>query len=533
MTSKIKLSKKSQEQYKIINNNVQNAIGNLAKLNIFIGANNSGKSRLLRNIFGNAEFMHLPNHIDVTNFSDELKNLITRLSDFNKARSIFSTRNIESELKAIDQEIWFDNGLKTFNVKFPEALINIKDRRREIVEFYKNKDPFRGVEITHLLNKIEDFVTSYNEELKTAVQKDLIHKRYYIPILRSLKHPQSIGGSSDRSDIFSKKTIDDYFANKNDHEDEYNVSESLLYTGLTFYDDIKLLTGSGKDIRFKKDDFQNFLSKSFFNNRKVEITAENNGRTLILIDEEEYPVRHLGDGIQSIIILTYPLFMHQGENAIFFFEEPETHLHPGFQRLFIETLKRPEFESFQYFITTHSNHFLDISLEDNDVSIYTFEKKKENNNTTFRIENVAKGDDNVLQLIGANNSSVFLSNCTVWVEGITDRIYLRKYLDLYQESIGNGKDIMLYKEDIHYSFVEYGGSNITHWSFLDSDDVSHKNINVDRLCGKSFVLTDSDNAGLNKNGSPSKKLIRQNNLEKKLGRQRYHCLSAKEIEKCN
>jgi len=28
-----------------------------------------------------------------------------------------------------------------------------------------------------------------------------------------------------------------------------------------------------------------------------------------------------------------------------------------------------------------------------------------------------------------------LSNCTIWVEGITDRIYLRKFLDVYFEDI--------------------------------------------------------------------------------------------------
>ena len=27
-----------------------------------------------------------------------------------------------------------------------------------------------------------------------------------------------------------------------------------------------------------------------------------------------------------------------------------------------------------------------------------------------------------------------------------------------------------YKEDYHYSFVEYGGNNITHWSFLDKEE---------------------------------------------------------------
>ena len=150
---------------------------------------------------------------------------------------------------------------------------------------------------------------------------------------------------------------------------------------------------------------------------------------------EEYPIYELGDGIQSIIILTYPLFFHQGEDLLFFIEEPEHGLHPGMQRVFMETLMREEFSSLQYFLTTHSNHLLDITLDIEQVSIYTFRKDTAAaEKDQFVIENVDNDHTNSLELIGVRNSSVFLSNCTIWVEGITDRIYIRKYLDVYQQS---------------------------------------------------------------------------------------------------
>jgi hypothetical protein len=45
--------------------------------------------------------------------------------------------------------------------------------------------------------------------------------------------------------------------------------------------------------------------------------------------------------------------------------------------------------------------------------------------------------------------------------------------------------------DTHYSFVEYSGANIVHWSFLDKCS----GIDVDRLCGKLFLVSDRDKVG--------------------------------------
>jgi len=101
----------------------------------------------------------------------------------------------------------------------------------------------------------------------------------------------------------------------------------------------------------------------------------------------------------------------------------------------------------------------------------------------FRVENSSNDDFPLLAELGVRNSSVMLANCTIWVEGITDRLYIRKYLKLFQ------KEFRQYMEDIHYSFVEYGGANLPHWSF--SDDES-EGIDVKRLCGRVLLIADRD-----------------------------------------
>src|SRR5690606_1433203 len=79
-------------------------------------------------------------------------------------------------------------------------------------------------------------------------------------------------------------------------------------------------------------------------------------------------------------------------------------------------------------------------------------------------------------------------------------------------------------EDIHYSFVEYSGNNITHWSFLDEneneDEEIFKSINESRVCGTLFLITDKDS---------KKKETRQSKLAQVLG-ERYYCLECREIE---
>jgi predicted ATP-dependent endonuclease of OLD family len=207
--------------------------------------------------------------------------------------------------------------------------------------------------------------------------------------------------------------------------------------------------------------------------------------------------------------------MNEGNKLLVFCEEPEMYLHPGLQRVLLNAFQR--FPENQYFLTTHSNHFLDLTLDYAETSVFTFRKELEGDgeerNAKIIIENISNEDTRSLQLLGVQNSSVFLSNCTIWVEGITDRMYFRKYLELYQKEPG----VKTYKEDLHYSFVEYSGGNVTHWSFLDEEGPV-----VERLCGRLFLIADGDNAS-------GAKADRYKTLAEKL-KDRFYVTKCKEVE---
>ncbi len=521
--SKIFIKEEIFKDYKTENDD--EVISNFSRINLFIGANNSGKSRFLRSIMSNKnlkfEYQELDSKIInllIRNYNNKIKDFVNRYIRKEQYDAIF--------LFATAKEV---GKYLTVGLDFESVILNALNNVITHIDTYR----------LHLINSIpygEKFSTA-QEFLKGVAEENLPtikaylkntisikdHNWIYIPTLRGLRTysvwDKEANGLKAKN-VYLDRTHNDYFK---ENEEVY----TQIKTGLDIYDDIKKLLLSADREKVKK--FEKFLSESFFNNKDVNLVPHIEDDSLhVKIGEDERPIYNLGDGIQAIIILTYPLFFNEKENLKVFIEEPELNLHPGLQRILIETLLRPEFKDYQYFITTHSNHFLDITLDIDKISVYTFSKETDRRESKFIITNVENDDSEILSLIGVKNASVFLSNCTIWVEGITDRIYLRKYLELYQHT-----QIKSFKEDTHFSFVEYGGNNITHWSFLDDQDEKNKNINVDRLCGKLMLISDSDGAGMDTKGNPQKKkekkYVRFQQLKAKLG-DRYCLLTVREIE---
>lgn len=507
-------------EYKVLGKNEEKktTLNNLSKINIFIGENNSGKSRLMRNIFAR----------NSSAFRGVLNSEIDYMIEDFKYSSLKKIQDEEykiiNDFSQLYPKIRYDGHREVVNI-----FTYLRNFKLSINDFdnynYKTED-----DIKNICNEIYNDVLKLSQDtVKHNYDNEISFERFYIPMLRGLKPIERNITEKSLLDCYQHRTKKDYFDFNNDHN-----FHKRIFTGLGLYEDCKNLLLGAKEDRDKIRKFEEFLSECFFDGKEVNLIPSIKDDVLhVRIGSEEYAVSQLGDGIQSVIILTYPLFFNQGKNMLFFFEEPEQCLHPAYQRVFMETLMRKEFDTFQYFFTTHSNHLLDITLDIDKVSIYTFKKTNDSmDNPTFEIENVDNENTDILRLIGVRNSSVFLSNCTIWVEGITDRIYIRKYLEVFQKTQN-----IKFLEDIHYSFVEYGGGNITHWSFLEDADPNHSNILVDRLCGKLFLITDQDGAGKKKDGTADEgssekkaKYDRHIKLKEKLGENHYHCLEAREIE---
>lgn len=304
----------------------------------------------------------------------------------------------------------------------------------------------------------------------------------------------------------------------------------IVFTGLELYQTLKeKLLGEPEDRDLVKK-FENFLSEKFFNSKPVTLIPKEKGDDPRVVNikignEQQFPIYQLGDGLQNLIICTFNIFTEK-DRCLFFIEEPDMLMHPSLQRSFLEILS--EFDQHQYFITSHSNHFLDMTLDFANISVFHF-SKIEAEKPSFQVKVASAQDRRILMDLGVQNSSVFLSNATIWVEGITDRLYLRAYMKKYIEELENSDDeknkneakkLKNFREDYHYSFVEYQGSNLTHWSF-DPDEEDIEKIKSSYVCANSFLIADGDVAT---------KGDRVDIYTKMLGEKNFLILPVKEIE---
>lgn len=472
-------------------------IGEFKKINFFIGSNNSGKSRFLRALLKFDVSNSIP-LISNLKYVDAIKNInrdyyhgnmhvvqmLPNYANFHSIVAPFLHKVISNEISSFD----LINNFHTFrgvfeaNDLFMENL-NSKTSNKLAVQTLKEVS-------TNIKNL---------ETLALFSRQNSSNGKVYIPTLRSSTRNSNFG-----SDTFNNIIKENYSLENN------------VFTGLKIYEELSDKKNSPGSERRKVKKFEKFLSETFFDNKEVEITANKTKPSAILvsIDEQEYPIYDIGDGIQMLIILLFPIFT-SNENTWFFIEEPETHLHPGLQRIFIETLLNDDYlksKNLRYFFTTHSNHFLDLSLQSNDISIFQFQKESQEK---FNIKNV-KPSKETLDLLGVNNSSVLMANASIWVEGPTDRKYISKFLKLYCEE----KKHQNLKEDIDFAFFEYGGNLIHHYLFDESfdevftEEEVREKINAFALSNKIYLLADNDNA----NG---KKLERRQKLEDISANQKY------------
>ncbi|MFH2062290.1 MAG: AAA family ATPase [Candidatus Beckwithbacteria bacterium] len=500
-------------------------LDNLSKVNIFVGPNNSRKSRFIRLIASQPNYTFEtddPIYHELINtphiFLGQVKKVLQKydLTDYGSLIQIFAS--FEKETPFIMNKFVNTHQPYSFDItKYFQQIEGITGNQN------CEGRPLNDEEQQELRNELKSLVTDYKSKFESGDLKNDLpaysFKRIYIPTLRGFRQFPEIDVNIDP---YVNKTKNDYFEGLPEGQ-----NPPTIFSGYNIYrDNHKLANNHALAVRAKKKAFEGFVSENFYENKRVEIISAEDTKLVHLIvgGEEDREVQNIGDGIQQLVLLFFSMFQHLGEKALFFIEEPELFMHPGMQRQFLKNIySKEEFKDFQFFLTTHSNHFLDMTIDYRNVSIFRCDKEinPPGSNKSFTwVKNVDSPDGSVLSSLGVRNSSVFLANSTIWVEGVTDRKYIRHFLELYQKNLiekGKLEEHQVYKEDLHYAFVEYGGSSVAHWN-EDEDD--KESINVTKLAGRMFLIADRDDKN---------KSARHEKLEKMLN-ERFYLLPSREIE---
>ncbi len=435
----------------------------ICPINIIIGRNNSGKSSLIDLI----QYVISPHEelFRLGHLGKKPEVFITQPLTEEEVESVFPENNsYDGEISAND--LW-EFGQKWIGENLTYKLTKDETVREAAREFHSFEKPFP-------LKRPERFEERLTTKLKNPFERKLFRRiSSERDIVREidrnipLNHPSILTDALQSNGIGATNLIQN-FLNKTIYPRDLVRKKMLAELNTIVKPDL-----SFTDIIIRQD------SENYW-----EIYLEDDKKGIIALSK-------MGSGIKTILLVLINLYLipsllHEEVNTFYYgFEELENNLHPALQRKLFDYLRVFALKyNTIFFITTHSNVVIDLFQNDSEAQLLHVT----HDGVSAKTKPVKNFVDNIgiLDDLDIRSSDLLQSNGVIWLEGPSDRIYLKKWIELFS-------DIEL-KEGLHYQCVFYGGKLLSHLAIKTetSQDDTGEFIDLLKINTNLIVLIDSD-----------------------------------------
>jgi predicted ATPase len=160
-------------------------------------------------------------------------------------------------------------------------------------------------------------------------------------------------------------------------------------------------------------------------------------------------------GEREIVHFLLAMFALNVKDGVILVDEPELHLHPRWQRLFLGLFRDlAPARNNQFIISTHSPVFVTPDTINNITRVYQ-EARSGSAKVALQDIQLPQKKSMVRMINSQNNERVFFADKVVLVEGITDRLVLASLLDGASAKFSNNEAIEIVEVGGKTSFSEY------------------------------------------------------------------------------
>jgi len=437
------------------------SIFGLSRVNVIIGKNNSGKSSLL-DIIGAA--------YDIDNYAklkSEIEDIFVSVSiTETMVRDLF--RGYISIGRWNPNNFYKEYGDKTIEgkVSAQRSLIN-SDKWKSQIEIVSSDVGIQELK-PHWRNGVESIQTFIDDNIFRRIAAE----RNIVPESES---NMGVSPSGEGATNMIRKII-------NDSAYEESLIEGMLLDALN-------------EIMFPEAEYESIRIQQVRKKEETlwEVFLQEKGSSRI-------PLSKTGSGIKTIILMLLNLIVipklakNSSKRYVYGFEELENNLHPAMQRKVFEYLYDFAVKNdVTIFLTTHSHVAINCFYDKQDASMFHI-IKNQGKAEVKRIESYLDKAE-ILADLDVKASDILQANGIIWVEGPSDRVYIKKWLEVFTDN--------QFKEGQHYQFLYYGGRLLSQYALQEQTEL----ISILTTNRNAAIIIDSDKRNQQASINSTKKRI--------------------------